>query len=144
MIMARHTRKLVTIIAIHLCIHTSTLLSMTVTLSGFEKRIGIDRPEFHKYWRETHGPFVSRHIPLMRRYVQNHFLDVPDMNTDAEGDGIIEVWYDDIESMQKSLAWGRTQEAKDSGIIEDWAKIADMGQPRMWVAEGHVIKDEIG
>lgn len=115
---------------------------MIKTIVLVKRKQGISRPEFHKYWRETHGPMVARHIPLMRRYVQNHFLDVPD--TDPEGDGIIEVWYDDIESMQKSLGWGRTQEAKESGIMEDWAKIADMGKPRMWVAGEHVIKDETG
>ncbi|MBN1176932.1 MAG: EthD domain-containing protein [Dehalococcoidales bacterium] len=109
-----------------------------------KRKQGISRPEFYKYWQETHGPFVARHIPLMRRYVQNHFIDVPGMDTDAEHDGIIEVWYDDIEAMEKSLAWGRTPEAKESGIMEDWAKIADMSPPTIWVAEGHVIKDEIG
>ena len=103
------------------------------------RKEGISRPDFYKYWKETHGPLVARHIPHMRRYVQNHFVDVPGM--EYEGDGIIEVWYDDVASLQESLAFNSTPEARKLGLGEDWAKIAYMGRPKMWVAEEHVIKD---
>ena len=52
---------------------------------------------------------------------------------------LIETWYDDIESFQKSMAFNSAPEAKKLG--EDWAKIADMSPPRMWVVEEHVIKE---
>ncbi len=105
-----------------------------------KRKQGISRPDFYKYWKETHGPLVAPHIPHMRKYVQNHFIDVPGF--EYEGDGIIEVWYDDVQSMQDSLAFNANPEAKKLGLGEDWAKIADMGRPKMWVAEEHVIKDE--
>ena len=112
---------------------------MIKVITVVKRKRGIDRPEFYKYWKETHGPLIARNIPNMRRYVQNHFVDVPGM--EYEGDGIIEVWYDDVKAMQESLAFNTKPEAKLLG--EDWAKIADMGRPRMWVAEEHVIMDNI-
>jgi uncharacterized protein (TIGR02118 family) len=112
---------------------------MIKLITVVRRKEGISRPEFYKYWSETHGPLVARHIPLMKKYVQNHFVDVPGM--EYEGDGIIEVWYDDVKSMQKSLAFNMTPEARKLGLGEDWAKIADMSKPKMWVAEEHVIKD---
>ena len=102
-----------------------------------KRKEGISREEFYKYWKEVHGPFVAKHIPYLKKYVQNHFVDIP--GNDYEGDGIIETWYDDIESFQKSMAFNSAPEAKKLG--EDWAKIADMSPPRMWVVEEHVIKE---
>ena len=101
------------------------------------RKEGISREEFYKYWKEVHGPFVAKHIPYLKKYVQNHFVDIP--GNEYEGDGIIETWYDDIESFQKSMAFNSAPEAKKLG--EDWAKIADMSPPRMWVVEEHVIKE---
>ena len=97
----------------------------------------ISREEFYKYWKEVHGPYVAKHIPHLRKYVQNHFVDIP--GNEYEGDGIIETWYDDIESFQESMAFNNTPEAKKLG--EDWEKIADMSPPLMWVVEEHVIKE---
>jgi uncharacterized protein (TIGR02118 family) len=102
-----------------------------------KRKEGISREEFYKYWKEVHGPFVAKHIPYLKKYVQNHFVDIP--GNEYEGDGIIETWYDDIESFQKSMAFNSAPEAKKLG--EDWAKIADMSPPRMWVVEEHVIKE---
>ena len=105
-----------------------------------KRKPGISREEFYKYWKEVHGPLVSRHIPYMKKYVQNHFVDIPGLA--YEGDGIIETWYDDVESFQKSMAFNTTEEARNLGLGEDWAKIADMSdEPKMWVVEEHLIKD---
>jgi hypothetical protein len=38
------------------------------------------------------------------------------------------------------MEYGRTKEAKP--LLDDWAKIADMSPPKIWVVEEHVIKDE--
>ena len=102
-----------------------------------KRKDGISREEFYEYWKEVHGPYVAKHIPYLKKYVQNHFVDIP--GNEYEGDGIIETWYDDIESFQKSMAFNSTPEAKKLG--EDWAKIADMSPPQMWVVEEHVIKE---
>jgi uncharacterized protein (TIGR02118 family) len=106
-----------------------------------KKRQGISREEFYKYWKDVHGPLVAKHIPHLKKYIQNHFVEIP--GNKYEGDGIIETWYDDIESFQKSMEFNKTSEARDLGLGEDWAKIADMSEePMMWVVEEHVIKDD--
>ncbi len=111
---------------------------MIKVMNIVKRKPGISREEFYKYWKDVHGPLVAKHIPGLRKYIQNHFIEVPGM--EYEGDGIIETWYDDIESWRKSMEYGRTEAAKS--LIEDWAKIADMSPPKMWVVEEHVIKDE--
>ena len=83
--------------------------------------------------------FAGQHINSVLKYIQNHFIEVPGYND--EGDGIIEVWYDDVESFLDSMEFNTTKEASDLGLGQDWAKIADMGKPRMWVVEEHVIKE---
>jgi uncharacterized protein (TIGR02118 family) len=104
-----------------------------------KRKPGISREEFYKYWENVHGPLVAKHIPGLRKYIQNHFIEVP--GQEYEGDGIIETWYDDIAAWRKSMEFNKTKEAKPLG--EDWAKIADMSPPKMWIVEEHVIKDEL-
>jgi len=104
-----------------------------------KRKPGISREEFYKYWKNVHGPLVAKHIPGMRKYIQNHFIDVP--GYEYEGDGIIETWYDDVESYLKSMEFNKTKEARPLGA--DWAKIADMGKPKIWIVEEHIIKDEM-
>lgn len=102
------------------------------------RKPGISREEFYKYWKDVHGPLVAKAIPGLRKYIQNHFIEMP--GRECEGDGIIETWYNDMESWQKSMEYGRTEAAKP--LLDDWAKIADMSPPKIWVVEEHVIKDE--
>ncbi len=48
----------------------------TVTFVVYE-RTGIERAEALRYWRETHGPIVSK-VPGVQRYVQQHAVSAPD------------------------------------------------------------------
>jgi uncharacterized protein (TIGR02118 family) len=56
--------------------------------------------EFHRYWREHHGPLAARIAPI-RRYVQSHAVDDP--RTRAY-DGIASTWFDDTDAMRASAA----------------------------------------
>lgn len=56
--------------------------------------------EFHRYWREHHGPLAARIAPI-RRYVQSHAIDDP--RTRAY-DGIASTWFDDTAAMRASAA----------------------------------------
>jgi uncharacterized protein (TIGR02118 family) len=107
-----------------------------------KRKPGVSREEFYKYWKDVHGPLVARHIPGMIKYVQNHFVNVP--GYEYEGDGIIETWYDNVDSFLKSQEWHKSKETRNLGLGEDWAKIADMTYQKMWIVEEHVIKDETG
>ena len=99
----------------------------------------LSREEFSRYWREQHGPLTARLIPGLRRYVQNHFVNIP--GEEFEGDGIVEMWYDDIAAWQNSMKFMQTPEGRP--LAEDGAKFARMRPGGHWVVEEHIIKDEI-
>jgi uncharacterized protein (TIGR02118 family) len=54
--------------------------------------------EFHRYWREHHGPLAARIAPI-RRYVQSHSIDDP---ATRAFDGIASTWFDDTNAMRDS------------------------------------------
>jgi uncharacterized protein (TIGR02118 family) len=56
--------------------------------------------EFHRYWREHHGPLAARIAPI-RRYVQSHSIDDP---ATRAHDGIASTWFDDVDAMRASAA----------------------------------------
>jgi uncharacterized protein (TIGR02118 family) len=64
------------------------------------RRRDLDVAEFHRYWREHHGPLAARIAPI-RRYVQSHAVDDP--RTRAY-DGIASTWFDDTDAMRASAA----------------------------------------
>jgi uncharacterized protein (TIGR02118 family) len=113
---------------------------MIKVINLVKRKPGISREEFYKYWKDVHGPLVASSVPSLRKYIQNHFIELP--GREYEGDGIIEMWYDDLAIFQKSMPVNKTKET--DFLLADWAKIADMSPPKSWVVEEHVIKDETG
>lgn len=61
---------------------------------------------FARHWLEVHGP-LARKVPGIRRYVQNHIAEAthhPDLPAAAQQvDGVVEMWFDDRESMERAL-----------------------------------------
>lgn len=100
------------------------------------KKPGLSMQEFNRYWKEIHGPKAARQIPGLRRYVQNHMVPIPGM--EYNGDGIVEMWYDDVEAYLKSVEYLRSPEGKD--LVEDGDEFSDMADPMIWIVEEHVIK----
>jgi uncharacterized protein (TIGR02118 family) len=102
------------------------------------KRIArLTQEEYLKYWRESHGPLAAKVIPGVRRYVQNHPIKIP--GYEFEIDGITEMWWDDLESLQNYLAWRQSDEGKI--LIEDEKKFSDSSRRRRFFAVEHVIKE---
>jgi uncharacterized protein (TIGR02118 family) len=103
------------------------------------KKQGLTRAEFSKYWLEKHGPLAAKLMPGVRKYVQNHLVEVPGM--EFQGDGVVETWYDDVDSWRKSLA--AIQASKE--LAADAANFCQLGPGGggMWIVEEHVIKNEI-
>jgi uncharacterized protein (TIGR02118 family) len=64
------------------------------------RRRDLDVGEFHRYWREHHGPLAARIVPV-RRYVQSHAVDDPSTRL---YDGIASTWFDDTDAMRASAA----------------------------------------
>lgn len=59
---------------------------------------------FRAYWRDVHGPIV-RGVHGLRRYVQHHVVRSFADGTKFEGvDGFVEIWFDDVASMEAGFA----------------------------------------
>jgi uncharacterized protein (TIGR02118 family) len=71
------------------------------------RKDGFTHEQFVRHWYEVHAP-LAHAVPGVRRYVQSHILAErtrPDIATTAvEIDGIAELWYDDIEAMERANA----------------------------------------
>jgi uncharacterized protein (TIGR02118 family) len=109
---------------------------MIKVISVVYKKPDISREDFYRYWKDTHGPLVAQALPGMKKYVQNHLIQVP--GYEYEGDGLIETWYDDVNAFQQDMAFTRRTEAKALGA--DAAKILEVGKLKIWIVEEHVIK----
>ncbi len=112
---------------------------MIKTIALAYRKEGLTREQYNKYWLEKHAPLAAKHIPNLRRYVQNHFIEVP--GQEMEGDGIVEMWYDDVKSWQES----RDAIMKNPELMKDGMNFARMAPGNFfWVVEEHVILDNIG
>jgi uncharacterized protein (TIGR02118 family) len=111
---------------------------MIKTIALAYRKTGLSREEYNKYWLEEHGPLAARLIPNVKKYVQNHFIDVPGQT--YEGDGIVEMWYDNLEAWQKS----RQAVFSDKELAKDAANFVLMRPGSFWVVEEHVILDKTG
>jgi uncharacterized protein (TIGR02118 family) len=100
------------------------------------RKPGMTSEDFKRYWKDVHAPLAARMIPGLRKYVQDHFISLPERH--YEGDGIVEMWWDDLEAHQKFLAWVRTEAGR--GLREDGDKFTDMSKSKVWLVEEHVIK----
>jgi uncharacterized protein (TIGR02118 family) len=69
-----------------------------------KRKPGLSLEEFSRYWEEEHAPLIAKHIPHLRKYVQNHALRLPG-GGEPPIDGIAELWFDDFESWRKSADW---------------------------------------
>jgi uncharacterized protein (TIGR02118 family) len=76
--------------------------------------------QFVDHWLNIHGP-LALGVPGIRRYVQSHITgsrtrpDIPETN--VEVDGIAELWYDDLESLQRASATPEMKRLTDDGAL---------------------------
>lgn len=107
------------------------------------RRTDIDRAEFHRYWRDEHGPLVRSLQPALgiRRYVQTHRMETPlnDMLRASRGalepfDGVAELWWDDLDAL---VAVTSTPEGAAAGqrLLEDEGKFIDLEQSTLWLGQ---------
>jgi uncharacterized protein (TIGR02118 family) len=84
------------------------------------RKNGLSREDFVKHWYEVHAP-LAHAVPGVRRYVQSHILsermrsDIP--ATEVEIDGIAELWYDDLEAMERANATPEAERLHADGAL---------------------------
>jgi uncharacterized protein (TIGR02118 family) len=111
------------------------------------RRSDISEEEFHRYWRDEHGPLVARHASALgiRRYVQLHTVS-PGLNAllaasrgspDAF-DGVAELWFDDADALgrQAGSDEGRAAAAQ---LADDEKRFIDHERSPLFVAEEHEV-----
>ncbi len=99
------------------------------------KKPGLTDEEFTSYWKGKHAALAAKVIPGLRKYTQNHFLKLP--GGKYEGDGFVEVWFDDLEAVEKYLAWRQTPAAR--ALLEDEEKFLDRSKTFRYVAQEYFI-----
>jgi uncharacterized protein (TIGR02118 family) len=67
------------------------------------RRSDLSLAEFSRYWHDVHGP-LGRRIPGLRRLVQSHLVADPAGLRRADFDGMAELWFDDLDTLQAAMA----------------------------------------
>ncbi len=65
------------------------------------KKESMTDEEFAKYWTEVHASIAKR-MPGLRKYVVNVVRRPP--NREPDYHGVVELWFDDVESMKRAFA----------------------------------------
>ena len=98
------------------------------------RKPSLDEAEFHRYWRDIHGPIAAK-IPQLVRYEQSH--RIPFADTNSSYDGAAEAWLEDEAAFQ---ALRQTPEYVD-GALADEPNFIDMNRVEWLVTRDHVILD---
>ena len=112
------------------------------------RRREIPAEEFHRYWRDEHGPLVQQYAGTLgiRRYVQLHasgselgaFI-ASTRDCDPGGyDGIAVLWFDDEEAL---VAASSTPEgsAAAAALLEDERRFLDLPRCHIWCNHEEVL-----
>lgn len=94
----------------------------------------LDDAEFHRYWRETHGPIAAR-VSQSKRYLQSHRIPYPDTNSPYDGEA--EVLIDNLEA----LATLRTSRGYLDGALADERNFIDLKRVEWMATRDHVMVD---
>ena len=96
---------------------------------------GMAEADFHRYWREVHGPLALR-IKSLRRYVQSHRIAhaVPGFEN-CPYDGVAEGWWDDLATLQGMASNPEYVE----GCLVDEPNFIDMDKLFFLATREHVV-----
>jgi hypothetical protein len=113
------------------------------------KRADVTAAEFHGYWLDEHGPSVRGFANAIggRKYIQSHTI-LPELNENFRAsrdlspvfDGITEVWYEDVESIEAAMKTAEGQ-AAHMALLEDERKFIDFKQSCVFMTQEYVIFD---
>jgi uncharacterized protein (TIGR02118 family) len=107
----------------------------------------IDADEFHRYWRDVHGPLVTSLAPTLgiRRYVQAHTLGTPlnDMlaatrDAPERFDGVAELWFDSAEAITDGASTPEGAAAAQA-LLQDERRFIDHARSPLFLAQEHAV-----
>ena len=111
------------------------------------RRADVTEERFHSYWLQQHAALVRSVAPAIRarRYVQSHTF-APELNAlllASRGlaepyDGITELWWDNMDTVNEVLASSEAAEAM-AKLVADEATFIDFAASCMFATEEHTI-----
>jgi uncharacterized protein (TIGR02118 family) len=94
---------------------------------------GVNEEEFHRYWREVHGPLAVQFLVMLGacRYVRDHLVSTPlnEMLQESKGhlepfDGVAEVWWESMDKLLQAMDTEECLQAQDR-LFADEEKFID-------------------
>ena len=103
------------------------------------RKPGMSEADFHRHWREVHGPLGLR-IAALRRYVQSHRKAPPVPGFEqVPYDGLAEIWLDDLAAMDAF----HTDPTYLEGARADEPNFIDMDKLQFLATTERVMFEEI-
>lgn len=102
-----------------------------------KRKDGLTQSEFLHHWKERHGPLAAKVIPGFKKYIQCHPIKVTGIEFSV--DGIAEIWWENLESLQNYFLWRQSDEA--IVLKKDEEEFMDTSQTVRFIAEEHVIAE---
>ncbi len=107
------------------------------------RKPGLSLEEFHRVWRDEHGPLVAFHQTGLGilRYTQSHRVEEPANEAMAASrggmeppyDGVAELWWESEEALAGASASDRGQRA-GAELLADEARFIDHPASPLWLA----------
>ena len=107
---------------------------MIHSLYFITRKPSLSDAEFHRYWREVHGP-IAKKIPQLRGYIQSH--RIPFAGANSSYDGAAEAWLDN----ETALGTLRQSPEYLSGALVDEPNFIAMTRVEWLVTNDQVILD---
>jgi len=111
------------------------------------RRPDMDEAEFHRYWREVHGPLAASFAPVLgiRKYVQVHTVAGPvgdaiasDRGAPEHFDGVAELWFDSVDALVAATL-SPEGVAAAAALHADEKTFIDHARSPIFLAEEHQV-----
>ena len=98
------------------------------------RKESLEPAEFHRYWKQVHGPIVKQ-IDELQRYVQSHRVPLAGQNSPY--DGAAEAWVEDLDALNML----KRNRAYLDGALADEPNFINMGRVEWLTTEDDVFID---
>ena len=112
---------------------------MIKIITLLNKKNSLTSDEFSRYWYQKHAPLVLQVWPAIKRYVQNHPVQLPGKKGNPKIDGLAEIYVDDVQSWKEFADFYLSEEGRV--IREDEDKFIERSKMVFFIAEEKVIKE---
>ena len=106
------------------------------------RKPGMSLEDFQAHWRTIHGPLVAGHAQHLDclRHVQVHTVEDEQRETMSRArgqmeppyDGVIEMWWENVEALERALAGDRGQRAA-AELLEAERDFVDLPASPLWL-----------